>query len=180
MAGFLLSFRGGFHLAHAVQLNRAADDILRLTHRNHLQNEFARPQEDVEEEAPRGKKSALAVVIAIVLVIGLLVVGLLLIPDSNTGFLGNLKRTITAPLTGRTQTQAVAPTASSFTASITSSTAPYQITFNLVTSNNVTDVRVGISVSGRQRENPDDGVIGVGLAHQRHRVKGISVFIHHR
>ena len=110
--------------------------------RNHLQNEFARPQEDVEEEAPRGKKSALAVVIAIVLVIGLLVVGLLLIPDSNTGFLGNLKRTITAPLTGRTQTQAVAPTASSFTASITSSTAPYQITFNLVTSNNVTDVRV--------------------------------------
>ena len=28
--------------------------------RNHLQNEFVRPQEDVEEEAPRGKKSALA------------------------------------------------------------------------------------------------------------------------
>ncbi len=110
--------------------------------RNHLQNEFTRPQEDVEEEAPRGKKSALAVVIAIVLVIGLLVVGLLLIPDSDTGFLGSLKRTITAPLTGRTQTQTVAPTASSFTASITSSTAPYQIPFNLVTSNNVTDVRV--------------------------------------
>ena len=37
----------------------------------------------------------------------------------------------------------------------------------------------GVGVSGRQRENPDDGVIGVGLAHQRHRVKGISVFIHH-
>ena len=33
MAGFLLPFCGGFHLAHAVQLNRAADDILRLTHR---------------------------------------------------------------------------------------------------------------------------------------------------
>ena len=37
----------------------------------------------------------------------------------------------------------------------------------------------GIGVSSRQRENPDDGVIGVGLAHQRHRVKGIAVFIHH-
>ena len=37
----------------------------------------------------------------------------------------------------------------------------------------------GISVSGRQRENPDDGVIGVGLAHQRRRVKRIAVFIHH-
>ena len=92
--------------------------------------------------AVAGRSLPLAVVIAIVLVIGLLVVGLLLIPDSDAGFLGNLKRTITAPLTGRTQTQAVAPTASSFTASITSSTAPYQITFNLVTSNNVTDVRV--------------------------------------
>ena len=33
LAGFLLSFCGGFHLAHAVQLDRAADDILRLTHR---------------------------------------------------------------------------------------------------------------------------------------------------
>lgn len=109
--------------------------------RNQLENEFVRQQDDFEEEAPRGKRNALAVVIAIVLVLGLCVVGLLLIPDSNTGALGNLKRTIIAPLT-RTQTQTVAPTASSFTASITSSVVPYQITFNLVTSNNVTDVRV--------------------------------------
>lgn len=110
--------------------------------RNQLQNEFARPIDEEEDEAPNGKKSILAVVIAIVLVIGLCVVGLLLIPDGSTGFLGNLKRTITAPLSSRTQTQTVTPTASSFTASITSSAAPYQITFNLVTSNNVTDVRV--------------------------------------
>lgn len=119
--------------------------------RNQLQNEFARQQDDFEEDdAPRGKKSILAVVIAIVLVVGLCVVGLLMIPDSNTGVLGNLKRTITGSLT-RTQTPTVAPTASSFTASITSSVAPYQITFNLVTSNNVTDVRV-VDESGKAFE----------------------------
>lgn len=112
----------------------------------HLQQEIMREQDDYDEEnEPKKGKGILTAVVIIVMVLALCVLGLILVPDDDTGVLGTIKQSVMTPLNSlfnRDSTQTVEPTASGFTASITSAVSPYQITFNLVTSSNVTDVRV--------------------------------------
>lgn len=115
--------------------------------REHLQEEIqADTMPDMPDEgATKGKSAILAVVIAILLLIGVLVIGLMMIPDDNTGALGQLKQSVMSPinnLLGKNEPKQEVPTASGFTATLNNTTAPYQITFNLVTSSNVTAVRV--------------------------------------
>lgn len=140
-------------------------------HREHLQEEMqVENLPDMPEEGEKkGKMTILAVVICILLVIGVLVVGLLMIPDDNTGALGQLKQSVMSPinnLLGKNEPKQEVPTASGFTATLNNTTAPYQITFNLVTSSNVTAVRVADAegnplevVTRLQIPNADDTIV---------------------
>ena len=104
---------------------------------------YENPPAETEEKV--GNRGLIAVIIALLL-IAALILGLMMIPDEDTGVLGNIKRTVTEPVKGLfggdVAEHASAPTASGFTATISQSTAPYKVVFHMVTSSNVTAIRV--------------------------------------
>ncbi len=101
---------------------------------------------DGEDEGGSGGGRGLVAVIIVLLALAVAVVGLLLIPEDDPGFLGNIKRTVTEPLRGLLGGDKgrsdVPAEASGFTANLTQDVAPYKVVFNLETTSNVTDVRV--------------------------------------
>ena len=102
--------------------------------------------EDVPEETEAAPKRKLVVLSIILLVVAALIIGILLIPSDAPGVMGDFKRMITAPFTalfgGGDEAEAEDPSASDFTAVISQNTAPYKVVFHMVTSSNVTAVRV--------------------------------------
>lgn len=99
-----------------------------------------------EPEEEHGNRGLIAVIIAL-LVLAALILGLIMIPDEDTGFLGDVKRTITAPVkallgTDEDDRKDVPARADSFTATISQATSPYKVVFHMVTSSGVTSVRV--------------------------------------
>ena len=101
------------------------------------------PAEEDEKGASRG---LIAIIIAL-LVLAALIIGLIMIPEEDTGVLGSVKRAVTEPVkrrfAGDDDTGNNTPaTASSFTATISQATAPYKVVFHMVTSSDVTAVRV--------------------------------------
>ncbi len=100
-------------------------------------------QEPEEEKSNRG---LIAVIIAL-LVVAALILGLIMIPEEDTGVLGSIKRAVTEPIKGlfggdEDGKKDVPATASGFTATISQATAPYKVVFHMVTSSDVTAVRV--------------------------------------
>ncbi len=103
------------------------------------------PANEPEEE--RGVSGGLIALMLMLLVIAALVIGLIMVPEDDTSFLGDIKRGVTAPIAalfGGDDDDAAAPTAidNSFTAAVVQNTAPYKVMFSLVTSEGVTAVRV--------------------------------------
>ncbi len=102
-----------------------------------------------EEEETGSNRGLIAIIIAL-LVLAALIIGLIMIPEEDTGVLGSIKRAVTEPikgLFGNDEDDApAAATASDFTATISQATAPYKVVFHIVTSSNVTAVRVVDSV----------------------------------
>jgi len=103
--------------------------------------------EDVQ--APQEEKSSRGLIAAIIalLVLAALILGLIMIPEEDTGILGDVKRAVTAPIKGlfggdEDGKKDVPATASGFTATISQATAPYKVVFHMVTSSDVTAVRV--------------------------------------
>lgn len=100
----------------------------------------------VPEDEGHGS-SVLVGVIIVLLVIAALILGLLMIPEDDTGFLGDMKRTITEPIRSlvgisEEDDKAIPARADSFTASISQATSPYKVVFHMVTSSSVKAVRV--------------------------------------
>ncbi len=116
--------------------------------RLHLQQEMVNNQIPEDTQAANGSgagKMVLTGLICLLLALGLFVIVLLVIPEDSDGAMGQFKQSIMPPirsLMGTNDSKQEVPTASGFTATLNSTTAPYQITFNLVTSSNVTAVRV--------------------------------------
>ncbi|MBQ8616510.1 MAG: hypothetical protein IJ418_03240 [Clostridia bacterium] len=106
------------------------------------------PAADVQgEQNEKTGAKWLVPVIIVLLVLAVAIVGLLLIPDDADGVLSQIKQTVTAPLQGllggdEDEKTAVPAQASGFSATLAQDTAPYKIVFSLVTSGNVTGVRV--------------------------------------
>lgn len=98
----------------------------------------------VEEEKNGGR--GLIVLIIALLVLAAMIIGLMMIPEDDTGVLGSVKRAVTEPIKGLfdggTDEQLDEATASGFTATISQLTIPYKVVFHMVTSANVTAVRV--------------------------------------
>ncbi len=103
------------------------------------------PPENDQPEQKAGK--ALIVIIIALLMLAAFILGLILIPEEDPGFLGSMKRAVTEPIKGllgggEDNDPAQPATASGFTATISKATAPYKVVFHMVTSANVTAVRV--------------------------------------
>ena len=96
--------------------------------------------DDGDEYETDGKGNVLPIVIIVLLVIAALVLGLLLVPSDMEGPLGDVKRGIVG-LFGGGEDQGPAQ-ALGFTGDPTKDTVPYQITFHVTTTNNVSGVRV--------------------------------------
>ncbi len=135
----------GRDAASATQAQTRADTRQNTAPRRPTAVENARP-EDFEENAnaAASRKPVLVAVIAVLLVLGMLIAGLLMIPSDQPGFLGQIKRAVTAPLHGlfTPQDEVVPPVANGFVATVSQDTAPYKVVFNLSTSRTVTDVRI--------------------------------------
>ncbi len=102
---------------------------------------------DIPEEEERGSGKGLIAVIIALLVVAAIIVGLIMIPEEDPGILGTVKRAVTEPIKGlfagdEDKNDAAPATADSFTATISKATAPYKVVFHMVTSANVTSVRV--------------------------------------
>ena len=100
----------------------------------------------VEEEEKGGPRWPIVLIILLLMVAALLI-GLLMIPEEDTGVLGSFKRAVTEPIKGlfgggEEDDKTSEETASSFTATISQATAPYKVVFHMVTSSGVTAVRV--------------------------------------
>ncbi len=102
------------------------------------------PKENEEEEVPGN--GGLIAIILVLLVIAAVVIGLIMIPEDEPGMLGSIKRTVTEPLrglfAGNDAEHAEAAHASDFTATVVQDTVPYRVSFSVITSNDVTSVRV--------------------------------------
>ena len=103
--------------------------------------------EDVPEEEERGTGRGLIAVIIALLVVAALIIGLIMIPEDDTGVLGTVKRAVTEPVKAlfsgdEDASKDLPATAESFTATISQATAPYKVVFHMVTSSSVTAVRV--------------------------------------
>lgn len=100
------------------------------------------PTLDNEDEyvVEGGKGRVLPIVIIVLLLIAALVLGMLLIPDDMEGPLGDIKRSVTGLFSG--EKEEVPARALGFTGEANKDTVPYQITFHVTTTTNVTDVRV--------------------------------------
>ena len=102
--------------------------------------------EDVPEEEKGSGRGLIAVIIAL-LVVAALILGLIMIPEDDTGVLGTVKRAVTEPIKSlfdrdEEDTKSAPATASGFTATVSQATAPYKVVFQMVTSSGVTAVRV--------------------------------------
>ncbi len=102
--------------------------------------------EPIQQEEEKGGRGLIAVIIAL-LVVAALIIGLIMIPEDQPGFLGNIKRAVTEPIKGLfggsdEQDEAIPASAADFTATISQATAPYKVVFHMVTSAGVTQVRV--------------------------------------
>ena len=95
--------------------------------------------DDGDEYEQEGGKHILPIVIIVLLVIAALVLSLLLIPNDMSGPLGDIKRGITGLFSGGEEKPAAAL---GFSGEVNRDTAPYQITFHVTTTTNVTDVRI--------------------------------------
>lgn len=104
-------------------------------------SEPAVPNWDETEEQKKGGSRVLSALICVVIVLGLLVAGVMLIPEDATGFLGSVRSAVTGLLGGSANHEDPV-TLNSFSGSIQQKTAPYQVAFTLDTSSNVTDVRL--------------------------------------
>lgn len=91
-------------------------------------------------EAPK-KHRALVIAVIVVLVLALMVLGLMMVPADNPGFLGSIRRAITGEPVPDTN-QSKETTVLDFTGAPTQGAAPLDITFTLTTSKDVTDVRL--------------------------------------
>lgn len=104
--------------------------------------------ENLPEDEEKGGGKGLIALIVVLLVIGALVLGLCMIDGDDPGVLGSIKRTLTAPIAalfGGDEEAEKTPariSADDFTAVISQDTAPYKVVFHMVTSSNVTAVRV--------------------------------------
>ena len=103
--------------------------------------------EDVSVEEDRGAGRGLIAAIIALLVVAALIIGLIMIPEDDTGVLGTVKRAVTEPVKAlfggdEDVSKDVPATAESFTATISQATAPYKVVFHMVTSSGVTAVRV--------------------------------------
>lgn len=101
----------------------------------------------MEEAERKGSGRGLIALIIALLVLAALILGLMMIPEEDTGVLGSVKRAVTAPIRrlidGEEENAVPAvASASDFKATISQSTAPYKIVFHMVTTSNVTAVRV--------------------------------------
>ena len=102
--------------------------------------------EPIQQEEEKGGRGLIAVIIAL-LVVAALIIGLIMIPEDQPGFLGNIKRAVTEPVKslfgGSDEKEDITPaSAADFTATISQATAPYKVVFHMVTSTGVTQVRV--------------------------------------
>ncbi len=103
--------------------------------------------EDVPEQEEKGGNRGLIAVIIALLVLAALILGLIMIPEEDTGVLGTFKRAVTEPVkellgVNEDEDDGVPARADSFTATISQATAPYKVVFHMVTSSGVTAVRV--------------------------------------
>ena len=104
--------------------------------------------EDLPEDEEKSSGRGLIALIVVLLVIGALVLGLCMIDGEDPGVLGSIKRAVTAPIAalfGSDEEAEKTPariSADDFTAVISQDTAPYKVVFHMVTSSNVTAVRV--------------------------------------
>ena len=102
---------------------------------------------DVQDEENQGSGRGLIAVIIALLVVAAIIVGLIMIPEDEPGLLGTIKRTVTEPIKGLfagddDASNSTPATAEGFSATISKATAPYKVVFHMVTSSNVTAVRV--------------------------------------
>ncbi len=103
--------------------------------------------ENPNGDEEKGSGRVLVALIVLLLVIGALVLGLCMIDENDPGVLGDIKRTVTAPIAalfGNDEEEVKPPVVSAgdFTATISRDTAPYKVVFQIVTSSGVSDVRV--------------------------------------
>ncbi len=103
------------------------------------------PPEHADDDV--GGSGGLIAIILVLLVVAAMIIGLIMIPEDDPGFLGDVKRAVTTPIKallgeGAEDEKANAAQASGFTATLAQATAPYKVVFSLVTSDDVTAVRI--------------------------------------
>ena len=124
---------------------------------------------EAREEKPRNALHKVSLTILILfMIIGLLVLGIHLIPETQQGFLGDLKRNVTGTVQNllgvkpaeETQDEPV-PEEVSFRADISSGYAPVEVTFTLTTGDAYDDVRLtdqnGRVLESLVSEEPQEG-----------------------
>ena len=109
--------------------------------------------QDMPAQEEKGTGRGLIAVIIALLVVAALILGLIMIPEEDTGVLGSFKRAVTSPIKAlfgdeEAGKKDIPATASGFTATISQATAPYKVVFHMVTSSDVTAVRV-VDEAGR-------------------------------
>ena len=102
---------------------------------------------EVPEEEEKVKGRGLIAVILALLLLAAAILGLMMVPDDDPGVLGDIKRAVTVPVKellgiGKEDDKAVPAAANSFTATISQATAPYKVVYHMVTTQDVTAVRV--------------------------------------
>ena len=103
--------------------------------------------ENLPQEEEKGAGRGMIAVIIALLLLAALIIGLIMIPEDDPGFMGTVKRAVTAPIKAlfagdEDDKRSVPATASDFTATISQATSPYKVVFHMVTSSGVTAVRV--------------------------------------
>ncbi len=111
------------------------------------QQQEAPARRNQPQNAPEKKKKKvrgwLVALVAIVLLLGLCVLGFLMIDETSDSPLAEAKRSVVSLLGGALPTEAPpAATASGFSAAINTGTAPLDVVFSLTTSKSVTQVRL--------------------------------------
>ena len=96
-------------------------------------------EEDGEERAPR---RIWLILVAVVLALAVLVLGLLLIPDDDTGLLGGIKHSVQSLLPGSEKAATAQPTVMDFSGTPTGDRAPTSVIFTMTTDSLTKDVRL--------------------------------------
>lgn len=130
----------------------------------------------VEQPVPKKRGGFLAFLVVLLLLVGLVVVGFLLIDEQEDSILGQAKRTVIEQVSGLLGLDGGMPeqpskvSASGFSATINSGTAPMDVYFNLITDKAAKDVRLvdeaGMplgSISTPRAENSDSMIWLISL-----------------